>query len=572
MLALATSACSPRKNKPAGAKVAYLVFEDDVKSADPAQSNDIISSEMIGHIFEGLMSFAYLGRTNQVVPLLAEADPLVKDKGRTVRFRLRKNVRFQDDPAFPKGQGREVVANDFIYSLKRVADPQLNGPNYWTLQGVIEGLDEWRDRVAQSTTPEARQRAFDQPISGLQAPKDNILIFKLTRPYPQLNYVLSMAHTSVVAREVVEKYGAEIINHPVGTGPFRLREWVRGSKVIVDRNPTYRVDTYPAVGTDEMRQAGLLKASGKRIPFLDSIEWDIIKEEQPRWLKFLKGELDEVKIPKDSFTEAIAANGELKKELRDQGIRLQKELSLTTWWIEFNLKDPLLGANLKLRQALCTAFDRRRALTLFYNNRGVLADAPLPPGVEGGTDLPPWPYDYNPTRAKQLLAEAGFPGGKGLGPLTYDIRKPGSTPRQLAELLRENFAQLGIELQIQANSFPEALDKARHSRFQIMLGGWQGDYPDPENFLQNFSSTSLPPGPNSSNFTNRDFDRLYQQIRTDLPSPGRRKNVQKMVEILQKEVPGCFFFTDVEYRLYREALKNYRFHLLYKGKGKFLDL
>lgn len=564
--------CSPKKRAAPGAKVAHFVFEDDVKNGDPAQANDVISSEFIGHIFEGLLSFSYLGRINQVVPLLAEADPVVKDKGRSVTFRLRKDVFFQDDPAFKDGKGRQMTSEDFIYSLKRIADPHLNGPNFWTLDGIIEGLNDWRDNLMKAESADDRRVAFEKPVAGLIANKPHMLTLKLTRPYPQLNYVLAMPHMGVVAREVVEKYGAEILNHPVGTGPFQLQEWVRGSKIILVKNPSYRLESYPTVGSDEMRQAGLLKDGGKRVPFIDQIEFDIIKEEQPRWLKFLKGELDEVRIPKDSFSEAIEANGEIKKELADTKVKLQKELSLTNWWIEFNLKDPLFEKNLKLRQALCSAFDRERALKLLHNNRGVLADSPLPPGVEGGNEVPKWPFDYNVARAKKLLSEAGYPDGKGLEPISFDLRMPGTTPRQLGELMKDNLSKIGVSVNIIANSYPEALEKAKTSRFQMMLGGWQGDYPDPENFLQVFASSSLPPGPNSSNFSNKEFDRLYQAVRTQNPGRERRRNVAKMVEILQKEAPACFFYTGVEYRLSRSALRNYRYHLLYMGKGKFVDL
>jgi len=532
-----------------GRKVLRLALGDDVKFADPAQMNDQISAQFTELIFEGLYGFSFIGKTDEVVPLLA-AEPLkFEDSGKRVIVKLRKGVEFQDDPAFPNGKGREVTVEDFIYSFKRMSDPRLNGPNFWSLDGIIEGLNEWRDAIGKAKDNATRDTLFNNPIKGFEAKDPYTLVFRLKKVYPQLPFILSMPHMSVVAKEVVTKYGPEIISHPVGTGPFMLREWVRGSKMRVVRSEKYQPR-----------------------PGLDEITFDIIKEEQPRWLKFLRGELDESGIPKDNYLDAIDADGSLKKELTDKGIKLHKELSLTTWWIEFNLKDPVLGKNPKVRQALACAFDRKRALELLFNNRGILAEAPIPPVIEGARDLPKFSYEYNVDRAKTLLREAGFPEGKGLPELSFDLRGPSSTNRQLGELLRDNFSKIGVTMKILANSFPEAIEKQKTSRFQMMLGGWAADYPDAENFLQNFASQSRPPGPNSSNFSDPAYDKLYTEVRTQLPGTTRTANIRTMVEILQREVPGIFFYTSMDYRLTQKWLTTYRYHPMYNGIPRHWDV
>ncbi len=571
-LILSLPACFfSKKTQPEGTKVLRLVFRDDIKFGDPAQANDQLSAEFLGHVFEGLLNFSYLGRPNEVVPVLSENLPVIKDGGKTYTFRIRKGVHFQDDPAFPNGKGRELTAKDFIYSFKRFADPRSDSPNWWTLDGVVEGFNEWRDAI-KSAAKTDQDTLFAKDIKGLQAPNSYTLIIRLKRPYPQLPFVLSMTHTTATAKEVVDKYGPEIISHPVGTGPFRLKEWVRGSKVVFEKNPTFRSDFYPDVGTDEARQKGLLKAAAQKLPFVDEIQFDIIKEEQPRWLKFRNNELDEVIIPNDNYTDTIDANGQLNPELSKLGLKLHKQLLLTTWWIEFNHKDSLLGKNLKLRQALSYAFDRKRALALLQHNRGILADSPLPPTIEGGAEQPTYPYDYSIEKAKALLAEAGYPGGKGLPDLSFDLRGPGTTNRLLGELLQDNYSKIGVNLKVLANSFPEALEKQKRSRFQITLGGWAADYPDPENFMQNFISDNAAPGPNSSNFSNKEYDKLYVQIRTELPSPDRKKAIRKMVEILQKEAAVSFFYVAMEYWVTQPWVKNYYPNVLYYGKSKFLDV
>lgn len=564
-------ACSPKTQKSDQPKILNLSFGDDVKSADPAQANDVVSAELNGHIFEGLLEFSYLGDLGEVEPALAETVPEFKQDTRELKFRIRKGVKFQDDPAFPEGKGREVTAADFVYSFKRVGDCREQSANSWMFDGMIEGFKQWRE-ACENAPAEKRSEAFESPVSGLKALDSHTLMIKLSEPNPNALSILAMTHASVMAREVVEKYGPEIVTHPVGTGPFRLKEWLKGTRITVEKNPTYHGDTYPNAGNNEARQNGLLLAAGKKLPLVDGIHWHIVKEEAPHWLKLMAGQIDEGGIPKDNFAEAIGPDGNLSSALASKGFKLHKALSMTSWWIEFNMKDAVLGKNAKLRQALALAFDRSRALNLLYNGRGIIADGPFTPTLEGGSKLKPFPWTYNLEAAKAKLAEAGFPDGKGLPELTFDLRGPGTTPRQLGELMQENFSKIGVKLKILANSFPEALEKAKTSRFQIMLGGWAGDYPDPENYLAQFYTGNLAPGPNSANFQNPEYDKLYLELKTQPRGPEREKKIIRMVEILSAEVPAIFFFHSMDFRLSSPRLLNFKPHPLLYGIGKFLDL
>ena len=565
--------CSGR-NTDGGKKIVHFSMSDDVKSADPATVNDALSVEMTGNIFEGLVTYSYLGPVDHIEPLLAEALPEISKDEKTYTFKIKSGVLFQDHKAFNGGKGREVTAEDFIYALKRVGDPRLSSANWWTFDGLIVGFNEWRDALEKSASQDAkaRQALFEKPIAGLSATDAHTLVLKLTRPYPQLLYVLAMPHSVVVAREVVEARGPEVGNDPIGTGPFRLKEWIRGSKISLEKNPTFRQDVYPSNATDEEKQLGLAAAAGKKVPFIDELHWDIIKEEQPRWLKFRRGDLDESGVPKESFLEVVDASGQLQPDFKKANIQLQREMSLTTWWIEFNLKDPLLGKNIKLRQALSMAFDRKRALELLYNNRGILISSLLPISLEGARDLPPAPFDTNIEKAKKALSEAGYPDGKNLPELTFDLRGPGTNARQLGELIIENFSKIGVKCKLLQNSFPEALEKARSGRFQLMLGGWSADYPDSENFLQLFYGKNAASGTNTSAFINPAYDKLYEQIRTQRQSPAREKAIRQMNDLLTQEVPVIFFYQATDYRLSQPRLKNYKHHLLLGGVGKFLDL
>ena len=544
---------------------------DDPKTLDPAQSSDQGSSGVIGMIFEGLLRFSYLGPAGQVEPALARTLPVVKDGNKTYIFHIKKKVFFQDDSAFSKGKGREITAHDFVYSFKRIADPKLLSPNWWMFDGMIVGLNEWREKLKKATAEE-RQGIWDETIPGLTATDRHSLKLMLTRAYPQLLQILSMTHASVVAREVVTKYGGEIGNHPIGTGAFSLKEWRRGSKIELHQNTTFRKDQYPTIGTDEERKSGLLASAGKEIPFADEVHYSIFKEEQPRWLNFLSGQLDITGIPKDNFADTIGSSGTLKEDMRIKGFRLKKRLSLTTWWIEFNLKDEFLGKHKRVRQALWHAFDRKNALSLLFNNRGQLAGGPITPTLEGGGSINSNPYPFDIEKAKELLKKAGFEDGKGIPEFTFDLRGAGTTNRQLGELLKRDFAKVGVTLKIQGNSFPEALQKMKEAKFQIMLGGWAADYPDPENFLQLYYSENAAPGPNSANFSNKEYDKLYRQIRTERPGPSRKKAIERMNSILQDEAAAIFFYHSMAYTVYRSWLKNMTPHEFLYGTARFWDI
>jgi oligopeptide transport system substrate-binding protein len=326
------------------------------------------------------------------------------------------------------------------------------------------------------------------------------------------------------------------------------------------------------VGSEADRLAGRLQSAAKPLPFLHEIHWDIIREEQPRWLKFMKGQLDITSIPRDSFSDVIAADGGLRKPYLEKGVRLHKELSLTTWWLEFNMKDPLVGKNVNLRKALAFAFDRVRALEILYNNRGVLASGPISPTYEGGQEAEKFPYSFDLEKAKEHLKLAGFAEGKGLPELVFDLRGSNSTQRQLGELLANNFLKIGVKLKLSGNSFQEALDKAKNSKFQIMLGGWHADYPDPENYLQLFVGSNQAPGPNTANFVSAEYDRLFKEMRVMSASKKRSEKIATMVAILNQELPVVFFFHAMDYFVVQGWVKNYRPHQLLYGTGRYFDL
>jgi ABC-type transport system substrate-binding protein len=529
----------------------------NLKGLDPVGAEDLYSATVIAQIYEGLLSYHYLRRPMTLQPSLAEAMPEVSKDGLTWTFKIRKGVRFHDNPAFPEGKGREVVAEDFVYSWKRLADPRSLSPGFWILDGKIVGLNEWASAV------KAEKADYSTPVEGLKAIDSHTLQVKLTSTYFQLPYVLAMGYTSVVPREAVEKYGKEFLNNPVGTGPFMLKQesdWIRNSKLTLVKNPTWRGESYPSEGEAGDEKAGLLADAGKAMPFVDRVVFTELVEDQPRWQNALKGNFDWLPIPKDNFDAAVdKGTRSLKKEFVDKGLSLNITRNLDVTYIGFQMRDPVLGQHKKLRQAMQLAFDSATNLQKFQNGRGIVAQSPVPPDVASYDPGFKNPYqEFNLDRAKKLLEEAGFPGGKGLPEFTYETLSD-TTSRQGAEYIKQQMAAIGINIKISTNTFPELLDKTKKRKAQMWGLAWGADYPDAQNFYQLFYGPNAQEGgPNDTGFNNPEFNRLYQQA-LKLPDGAERNAVyNKMRDIVVEEAPWIFNLHRERYALVHGWVGNYK--------------
>lgn len=567
-------ACTRRGADDAGAQVHRAMLGDDLKSLDPAVPYDEISLRVAGQIHETLYQYDYLSETYRLVPLLAADQPRISKDRLTMTIPVRTDVRFQADPAFKTadGKGRLLTAHDFVYAWKRIAQPRLQSQGWWIFEGRVRGMDALRERLAKAATAEERAQALAEPVEGLRAIDDRTLEIRLTRPYPQLPHALAMSFTAPMAREVVEAYADEtgaVHDRAVGTGPFRLERWDRGHRVRLARNPDFHPDFYPVKADPALRERGLLADAGKPLPFLDAIEFRIIKESQPAWLSFLKGELDALGIPKDNFAQAVDAQGALRPELAAKNIALTVEPSVTFWFVSFNQKDPLLGRNRALRQALSSAIDREEWIDVFTNGRGRKMTSALPPGVADRPKGAALKYDFDLVRAKALLKQAGYPEGKGLPELRFDLRGADSTSRQMGEFFARQFARVGVKLTPVYNSFPAFLDKAKRGDLQVFLGGWTMDYPDAENVYQLLYSRNAAPGPNDANFANAEYDRLYERMAVLEPGAERAALIAKLDALVQEEVPWAFGYSSTAYSLRHPWLKNFRFVEMMQNKYKY---
>lgn len=565
---LATTAASVRAADVPSPTMRYVGSTERIRGFDPITAGDVPTAAAIYKIYEGLLEYEYLVRPYKVRPLLAESLPEVSSDGLTYTFKIKRGVRFHDNPCFPGGKGRELTAEDFVYSWKRLADVRNKSTGYWVFEGRIVGLDEFHKKSI------AQRVSYDEPVEGIQALDRDTLQVKLTEPYPQLLWILTMDYTFAVPREAVEHYGEEFLNNPAGTGPFLVRSWRRSYRIEFVRNPNYHGDTYPAEGEPGDREAGLLDDAGKSLPLLDSVVQYVISDDSTEWLMFLAGKLAASGVARSNFDAVITGQKELTSELKARGIRLDKSPLMDTTYIGFNMEDSVVGASRdpsenerhkKLRQALSCAIDIEKYCK-FYNDRLIPAKGPIPPKVAGHDADGPLPYPFDMARAKRLLVEAGYPEGRDpkTGRRLQLTMETGSAAdpevRQANELIASFLGAVGVELKVSPNNWPEYLKKLERRQVQLYQLIWRIDYPDAENFLMLFYSKNGSPGPNHAVYNNPAFDRLYDKIRTMQDSPERTVIYRQMAMMVVEDAPWIFMTHPLSYGLYQPWLKNFKSH------------
>lgn len=527
-----------------------------VKTFDPADVGDVSSHAVANEIFECLYHYHYLKRPFELEPQLAEDLPQVSEDGLTYTIKIKKGILFADDECFPGSKGRQLKANDFIYAWKRLANVKTRSKMWWIFDGKIAGLDEFREY---SKTAGKGEVDYDRCIEGLQAPDDHTLVIRLTKLWPQLGLMLAYLPTAPMAKEAVDYYGKDIVSKPVGTGPFKLTVWNRGSYVEMVRNENFRDEYYPSEGEEGDAEKGLLADAGKKIPFVDKITWRIIEEDQPRWLIFLRGSTDLMAIPKDNFGQAISFGQELTEEMKKKNITLQTYQEPCTFWLSFNMEDPVLAANKPLRHAISCAIDRERFIKLFWNGRGKNAYGFIPPNMAGFDpelkDISK--REFNPDKARKLIKEAEKLYGGKLPSFRIAMSGTSTTHRQYGQFFEKYLENIGLDIEIECFDWPTYLEKLRKKDLQISFSGWIADYPDTENFLQVYYSKNRP-WPNSTNYNSPAFDAIYKKASVMEDCPERTQLYRKAEKIVVEDAPCAFVFHRVGYVMIHGWICNFK--------------
>ncbi len=537
-----------------------------IRGFDPAHAGDQASIQAVGKVYEGLLQYAYWDRPYRVEPLLAAAMPEVSEEGRVWRIRLREGIHFSDDPCFAAtgGKGRELVAQDVAYSMKRIADVKVGSGGYWVFRDRIVGLDAFRE-ASRGEAP----TDYDRAVEGLVVAGPHELEIRLTAPYPQLPWVLAMPYAFVVPREAVEFYGDGFANHPVGTGPYVLAEARQNYRYEYRENPkwaqTGRVEAMPA--------GAPTPDAGQPLPLTKRIVDSVVGDPSTAWLMFLSGALDLVDVSRDQWDSILTPEKTLRPELAARGIELSQAPQLQVTYTAFNMDDPVVGTNRKLRQALSCAFDAE-AWREFHNGRIQTPTGPVPPGVAGHADAAP-PYVHDPARARRLLAEAGYPEGRDPATgrrlkLTLELGSADNPEaRQAAELMASFMERIGVVLEPRYNNWPAFLKKIERRQAQLFTLTWIGDYPDAQNFLQLFAGENASPGPNRANYRSEAFDRLYREMVARSDSPEREALCRAAAAVVLEDCPWILMAHPMAFSVRHARLRNHRRHDFSWGMEKY---
>ncbi len=515
------------------------VASPDIDTFDPQQFNDVPSYDVFTAIFEGMYEYDYLASPPKLYPNTAAALPAITDDGKTWTIRIKPGIHFTDDPAFG-GKPRELVAGDYVYSLKRWIDPNLRRGGNPVFTDLVVGA---RAAVDAASRPGAKFD-YDTPIEGLRALDRYTLQLRLNEPnYP---VIYDNIIRGAVAREVVEAAGGDIRARPVGTGPYRLREWKQGSRIVLEANPGYRAIRFPE-SSDPAHAALERSMQGKTLPQVGVVEINIIPEDVTLLLELERGGLDYVVVRGEPATRLLA-NGNLKPQYAARGITRHVFFEPYLFSIYFNVDDPAIGGmsneRVALRRAIALAMDTQTLVDVVYAGQARAANQIVPPGV-GGHDpsLPAKPL-YDKEAAKRLLDRFGYdkrdaggfrkaPDGK---PLTINFTlRSGGISREIQTLVKRDMDAVGLRVDFHITPFQDAIKELIAGKFQMYFGGYGGSASGYAQLSQLWGKS-----PHSINFTRfklAEYDTAFVQFLGSAEPAGQMAAARRMSDLAQTYVP-----------------------------------
>jgi oligopeptide transport system substrate-binding protein len=562
-------------------KTLYVSFKQAESDLDCVVREDLYSSIVCDGIFEPLLQYDYLARPVKLIPNTAAAMPEITDNGTTYTYKIKPGIYFHTDPAL-NGKKRELTAADYVYTFKRFYDPKIRSAWKWIFEGKIVGEDE-----ALVTAEKTGKFDFDKEWPGLKALDRYTLQIKLKNPDYNFAYITAMVNAGAQAREVVEYYGDNIAQHPVGTGPFALKFWRPKSKIILERNPDYRELIFDSVGNpeDSWDVGAIAALQGKKLPIVDRVQIDMIDETQPRLLAYLNHEHDYMEEVDFEFIHQVAPGGKASPNLAKQGVKIfpQVQPEITYTW--FNMEDPVVGGytpeKIALRRAMTLGYNINEEIQVIRKGQVIAAQSPIPPGVAGYDKTFKSPTaEYSPSKAKALLDLYGYldRDGDGYRELPDGSRMSleiASTPtaefRPQDELWRKSMDAIGIRVTFNKSTFSEQLKAAKTGKLQMRISAWIADYPDADNFLQ------LLYGPNTgqandARFKLAAFDKLYLQTQRMPDSPERTKLYQEMSKLMLVYAPWKLGVHRIYTHLISPWVLGYKKHPITLTPWKYVDV
>ncbi len=613
---------SPYPNEKSNAKLLHQSFSERPKTLDPAKAYSSNEYAIMNQIYEPPLQYHYLKRPYTLEPLTALAMPSVKFYNKnheevdensteiaysTYTISLKKHISYAPHPAFAlkkdgshryfdisedfiethdieqivdfKYRGsRELKAQDYIYQIKRLASPKLSSPILGLMKQRIVGLGELANELKKQRVGEKYLDLRKYRLKGVKLIDDYTYEITINGQYPQFMYWLAMPFFSPMPWEVDRFFANKALQennlsldwYPAGTGPFMLVENNPNRRMKLLKNPLVHPMFYPHEGTALDKSQGLLVNEGRRLPLLNEVLFSLEKESIPRWNKFLQGYYDLSGVNADSFDAAISltktGKPRLTKALESKGLRLQTAVEPSIFYMGFNMADKIVGGNSEraryLRQAISIAINYEEYIAIFLNGRGLIAQGPIPPGIDGyikgRQGINPYVYKWvngraqrqSINRARELMAKAGYKDGidkSGRRLILHYDAPQGQGPEQKAQFawFRKQFAKLGISLNIRATEYNRFQQKMRNGSAQLFSWGWHADYPDPENFLFLLTSNNakaITGGENAANYQNKSYDKLFDEMKQLPVGKKRAEVIKKMVALLQYDAPWVWGF------------------------------
>jgi peptide/nickel transport system substrate-binding protein len=654
-LSLALSACGgdtplndPYPESERLQSILYTSFSERPKHLDPAVSYSSNEYALIGQIYEPPFQYHYLKRPYILEPLSADAMPEIvyfDVKGQQLAdnaavadiaytdyvLEIQPGILYQPHPALAKDKTgrylyhqltaqqlsniesladfaetgtRELVADDYVYQIKRLVNPRIHSPIAELMKQHIVGLDALAKKLADHEDLDLQKL----PIDGVKVLGRYRYRIRINGKYPQFIFWLAMPFFAPMpweadvfyAQQGLQERNISLDWYPVGTGPYMLQENNPNRRMVLVKNPNFHAEYYPDEGETKDKQEGLLDDAGKQLPFIEKVVYVLEKETIPYWNKFLQGYYDASGIASDSFDQAIQFTGEggvqLTPAMEQKGIKLQTAVTTSIFYMGFNMLDPMVGGETeqarKLRQAIAIAVDYEEYISIFMNGRGVAAQGLLPPGIYGYTEgeagINPYVYNWEDEllqrkqlqEAKQLMTEAGYKDGldpkTGTALILYlDTAASGPDERARLNWYRKQFAKLGIQLVIRATDYNRFQQKMRAGNAQIFMWGWNADYPDPENFfflLYGPNAKVANGGENAVNYQNNTFDRLFEQMRNMDNGEQRYQIIQELQEIIRHDAPWVFGFHPKSFSLFHSWYHNLKPNLMANNRLKYTKI
>ncbi|NRF69254.1 bicyclomycin resistance protein [Aquincola sp. S2] len=576
------SAAAPQ-SAAGGPKTLHLALAATETQLDPPQTESSrYTFQLLACILEAPLRFDYLARPPRLQPATAAAMPEITPDSKQITLRIRPGILFSDDPAFG-GKPRELTAADYVYSIKRFYDPRWNSSDLYLFEeSKLLGLSELRRAAIATRKP----FDYDREVEGAQVLDRYTFRLRFAEPVPRFIYNLAHPYlTGAVAREVVERYGNDIGTHPVGTGPFRLTTWRRGSRLVLERSPSFRGDPYSGEPADDpLAQAIARRLAGRRLPCVDRIEFQIIEEQQPMWLSFLGGQLDTIEVP-GSFGTLAVPNGQLAPFLRKKGIRLDLSQAADMSMSFFNGDDRIVGGNapekVALRRAIALAHDGAQWIRLVRGGLAVPAQSVVVPFTSGFDEA----YrsemsEHDPAKARALLDLYGYLDRDGDGwrelpdgrPLTLRIAAlQNQAARDGNEVWYRSLKRIGVRVEFEIAGWAEMLKRSRAGALQIWGYAWSAASPDGGFFL----GIAYGPNANESNdarFALPAFDRLYERQRRLPDGPERIALMHEAKNLLVAYMPYKVHGHRLQADLLQPWLLNYWRHPFMRDIYHYLDV